>query len=42
MTLPLPGALSAEHTIHIHGAGPGFTVDVTYNPLTVVPRHRIT
>jgi hypothetical protein len=39
--LMLPPLPVGEHTIHIHGSGPGFTVDVAYDPLTVVPRSRI-
>lgn len=38
--LMLPPLPPGEHTIHVHGVLPefgGFTVDVTYDPLTVVP-----
>jgi hypothetical protein len=39
--LMLPPLPPGEHTLHIHGVMPafgGFTLDVTYDPLTVVPR----
>jgi hypothetical protein len=41
--LMLPPLPPGEHTIHIHGTftnlfGGPFTVDITYDPLTVVPR----
>jgi hypothetical protein len=39
--LMLPPLPPGEHTVHVHGVLPafnGFTVDVTYDPLTVTPR----
>jgi hypothetical protein len=42
--LMLPPLPPGEHTIHVHGVLPafgGFTLDVTYAPLTVVPRGRV-
>jgi hypothetical protein len=46
--LMLPPLPPGEHTIHIHGTlgpfvpgDPGFTLDITYDPLTVVPRGRV-
>ena len=39
--LMLPPLPRGEHTLHIHGVMPafgGFTLDVSYDPLTVVPR----
>jgi hypothetical protein len=41
--LMLPPLPPGEHTLHIHAVLPafGFTLDVTYDPLTVVPRNRL-
>jgi hypothetical protein len=42
--LMLPPLPPGEHTIHVHGTLPafgGFTLDVTFDPLVVVPRKRI-